>query len=808
MENLFATTTKGWTVFDPYYFSFYVTDQVHQSDLPGLLVSAPLKKGSRGRDGDLVILLLSLTGKTPYTPAELDGLLQRAALAYYKSSGSLTAGMRSAAEVCNSQLLERNLKSARDEGGQCIGRLSLGVLRGDTLFLAIAGPGHALMLGTQEVHDFYDPQAGRGLGTDSAVGLRYFQARIQTGEVLVLSPEPPAAWTQAALGGSPTLTMEHLRRRLLNGIGPNLQAAVLKFQTGSGEVHALRHRSTTSPTAPPMAHPPAPPSAVEAADAPPTYLSEAARTPAAPGDSGNLTSTPASRSAQLRARMPATPPANSAQPTVNLAKPPAAGAPTLPPLTRPALPPEPPARPVNQAAAFEAAKLARQRRAERKKNAAAAWDGWKSMSGRLGLAWHALMGRLTPQRASSNGVQPTGRVSPLLLVFIAIAVPLMVVAVALTVYLQSGRSEQRAVYYQQVIDFRLRALGETDALAKRNNWNQVLTWLDKAEAYGITEDTRAIRKQAQQGVDAGDVILRIEYKPISRVALANAVQVVKLISTANDIYALDASNGSVLRLFLTAQGYELDTLFNCGPGPLGSVFIGPLIDVVPMPVVNKYNASVAAIDNGGNLVYCIPGKPALVRTLAPPNVGWGKISRINLAQETLYVLDLLGNAIWQYKGADLAFQSPPRLFSETFNLSLADAIDFAMYEDYLYFLKKDGKLIQCTISRVPELPTRCVDPAKFSDNRPGREARPELMPGTHFTDLLSINAPDPSLYMLDETQTSIYRFSVVLNFQDQMRPSAATDTPLPKRASTAFTITQRRTVFMAYGSQIFMAQMP
>ncbi len=261
-------------MFDPYYFSFHVTDQVHQPELPGVLVSAPLKKGGRGREGDLVILLLSLTGKTPYAPAELDGLLQRAALAYYKSSGSLTAGMRAAAEVVNTQLLERNLKSAREEGGQCIGRMNLGILRGDTLFLAVAGPAHALVLGSQEVQDFYDPQAGRGLGAGSAVILRYFQARIQTGEVLVFCPEPPAAWTPAALAGSPDLTMEHLRRRLLNGIGPNLQAVVLKFQTGSGEGNALRHRSA-NPAAP-MARPPV--SMPATTDASTNCLSESART--------------------------------------------------------------------------------------------------------------------------------------------------------------------------------------------------------------------------------------------------------------------------------------------------------------------------------------------------------------------------------------------------------------------------------------------------------------------------------------------------------------------------------------------------
>lgn len=40
--------------------------------------------------------------------------------------------------------------------------------------------------------------------------------------------------------------------------------------------------------------------------------------------------------------------------------------------------------------------------------------------------------------------------------------------------------------------------------------------------------------------------------------------------------------------------------------------------------------------------HCVPGKDTVVRTLAPPNVGWGRVARISLAQDTLYVLDLLG----------------------------------------------------------------------------------------------------------------------------------------------------------------------
>lgn len=276
--------------------------------------------------------------------------------------------------------------------------MNLGVLRGDTLFLAVAGPAHALVLG-DEVQDLYDPQAGRGLGAGSAVILRYFQARIQPGEVLVFCPDPPAAWTPAALAGSPALTMEHLRRRLLNGIGPNLQAVVLKFQTGSGEVHALRHRSTASAGAP-MAHPAAPaPSPSGPPDAPPTYLSEFTGTPAAPA------LTPAAPSRSSLPRPPAAPPlpAPIAPPPAlasNRASPAAAPSPAAPP---------PPDRAVNQAAALEAARLARQRRLERKKQAAVLWQGWKSSTGRLGLAGQALIGRLTPQRATPGGAQPHRR---------------------------------------------------------------------------------------------------------------------------------------------------------------------------------------------------------------------------------------------------------------------------------------------------------------------------------------------------------------------------------------------------------------
>jgi hypothetical protein len=156
----------------------------------------------------------------------------------------------------------------------------------------------------------------------------------------------------------------------------------------------------------------------------------------------------------------------------------------------------------------------------------------------------------------------------------------------------------------------------------------------------------------------------------------------------------------------------------------------------------------------------------------------------------------------------LSFADRPHLYSETFNLTLGDVVDMAFYEDNIYFLRSDGHLVQCAISNIPDIPTRCADPATFNDPRSGRESKPTLMPDTQFNQILTINAPDPSLYMLDPSHAAIYRFSVVLNFQDQMRPSTATNPALPRREPTAFTITPRRVAFLAYGYQVYMAQLP
>ncbi len=189
-------------------------------------------------------MLLSLANTDSFPAAEQEDLFQSLAKTYFKSTGTVTSGMRSVAEQLNTFLLERNLRSAR-EGAQSVGVLNLAVFHHEALYLVHVGQTHSYVLARDHVQEFSDPYtAGRGAGVSRTINLRYYQEPVQPGDVLVLSANPPAGWTPSALENSTQLTMDHLRRRLLSHSGPNLEAAVVQFQKGKGQIHRLRLRSS------------------------------------------------------------------------------------------------------------------------------------------------------------------------------------------------------------------------------------------------------------------------------------------------------------------------------------------------------------------------------------------------------------------------------------------------------------------------------------------------------------------------------------------------------------------------------------
>jgi hypothetical protein len=105
-------------------------------------------------------------------------------------------------------------------------------------------------------------------------------------------------------------------------------------------------------------------------------------------------------------------------------------------------------------------------------------------------------------------------------------------------------------------------------------------------------------------------------------------------------------------------------------------------------------------------------------------------------------------------------------------------------------------------------PTRCKDPAAFGDPRPGRTPNPAVFSDAVFSQIITTQPPDPSLYMLDTTGQGVYHFSLLLNFQRQLRASTTTDVRLPNAAPTAFTVSPTRQVVLAFGNQVYYAILP
>ena len=84
---------------------------MEQSEIPDLFAVTPPRRAARGREADSLIIYLSMAGNSPLTPREHTQLLEEMSQKFYKTTGSLTAALRTVAEALNLHLLDRNLRS-------------------------------------------------------------------------------------------------------------------------------------------------------------------------------------------------------------------------------------------------------------------------------------------------------------------------------------------------------------------------------------------------------------------------------------------------------------------------------------------------------------------------------------------------------------------------------------------------------------------------------------------------------------------------------------------------------------------------
>ena len=761
----------------------YYQNGQEQADSAEIYAVMPPKRPAHGREADSLILYLCMAGNAPLLPEQQNPLMERLAQKFYKTSGSVTAAMRSVAEGLNLHLLDRNLRIS-GAGKQGTGLFIIAVLRGDMLYLAHCGPVYSFLIKPAETQVMHDPSgAGRGLGLTKTVPVRFFQVNMQSEDYLVFSPRAPAGWTTNGLRYTPRLGIEGMRRHLLDQAGAELgagtlRAALLQAQAGNGKLRLL-HRK---PGVPDMAHT----SAESAPDTAPAEPAPGAPAPRQVVSSSGLRRVEAAQPVEKGAAPPAVPEALTAS------------APSAPqPATQAAAKTSSPAkeRPVRPKP---------ERRTLRQRLApflAATGAVGRAVGNTLESAGRSL-GRVVRNLLPDEGLL---HLPPSVMVFIALAIPLVIATIGGVIYIQRGKAAQHQLYYQQAVVAAKNASGQTEPPAQRAAWLLVLGALDSAEFYQVTPDSQALRTQAQTILDTLDKVERLNFQPALPAGTLDAKYVIRrVVAVGNDLYLLDALQGSVLRATISGQGYAVDTTFKCGPS-YGALVVGPLVDITSIPAGFSEDATLLGIDASGNLLYCLPdgSQPSAVQLALPGN--FKEAVNLEIDNGDLYVLDPQSKALWLYNNMQVD-QLPRDFFGEDRPDNMADVIDMAINDDDLFLLHADGQLSHCVYSSLKESPTRCEEPYPYQDGRPGRVPG-AIMEDTGMVEIYFTPPPGPSIYMLDAQQQAVFYFSRKLDMQVQYRPAAI----LPGGTASAFAVINsltQRMVFLAVGNQVYYAALP
>jgi hypothetical protein len=921
-------------MFDLYILPLHINHGKIENDLPGLFSFKASKRAQRSRINDILTIQICLNNNEIITDEMMPGLLDDLANVYYRTPGTITAGIRGVADSLNQTLLNHNLNHSKN-GVQVSGLVNIAVLRKNSLFIGHVGPTHTLIFSKDKFSNFSHPGSSkRGVGLGRSIDLQYFQTDIEKGDLIVFCSNPPESWRKSSDISGMRISMNHIRQSLIEDAGDQLKAALIQFQPGTGEPHLLKPKDTIPASAPEPVKPVPEPltktietsqsasltqpeiNTAEAGSGPepqqetqsPERLKtavERASQSEAPQETAAHQETQATENTIQRVRQSfasilsgepsrtelkdtesgdveqiETPPPVEAK----LDKPQAADdipatveepvriprrplprttveqSGTHPMRTQPQAPSEGnertqqelPKQPVQAATASpSASKPTSGKRSDSRTDQQPGktekttvsemisklqtdgldvdrapavpsepgpillWrkqlaDNWKTRKAAKqakptqdGSASTSFFARLLPQVESQANA-----LSPSTMLFIAILVPLLIVAIATTVYLQRGRNQQHKSYIDQALQSAAIATAQDNLDIKYQAWVDALENIDLAEQYGSSEESETLRSKAQQELDSMDHITRLLFQEaLPKNGLSTTIKITRMTSNATEVYMLDDNSGRVIRMFLTNDGYELDPYFNCGPGPT----MGKIIDLDVLPTTNNpLQATVAGVDANGTVTFCIPGEneQPFTHTLIPPDMYWGQITAMTIEQGNLYILDEINNGVWLYVGDNLSYSKPPQLFFNADIPVLANTIDLAVNSDDLYLLHRDGGMTTCTFRTYDFSDTTCVDPALFSDPRPGKPENPETFTDAVFTQLEATQPPGSSIYILDSKGRGFYHFTQKLALQQQIRPVKNPDFPIPASAPTAFTITPNRIGLLAFGNRIYYAQLP
>jgi hypothetical protein len=788
-------------LFDINFYAFPIATS-EKPLYPGFLVLLPPKKAARGRESDILILYFKLNGRSAITDTGLKTWLENKASSYHRNPGTVTAGMRAIFEDINEDLLERNSRFAK-QNGQVSGNLEIMVLKKSTVYLAVSGEGTGHLITTSGYETASDDSNIRGLGLSQTATVRFVQSSVSSGDFLILAHDSPQTWTREAFTGSQKLTNEALYRHLFTAEVGSSQGVLIRFKEGSGKIIMLKPRlgevviEAPAPVMTPVEEnrPQTPKSGV-VERVQPFIVSDQRSSGQVPMENGKRVNS--DQQPQIRL----TPQSGRVH-----------GAPAQTPTVRPVVPPD--KQEITSSNSLDES-IGRGKRAISSIPFPSSDEVKVAVGGALRKGAEVKQKTEGWTKSALQKVLPGPSDQPLkfskgVLTFIAIAVPVIIVAIAASIYVRNGRNSLFEGYLAQAQQLSMRADSQgTDASLRLSSLQESLYWLDKADQYGKSDESTQLRNEVQAELDEIQGVTRINMVQAVNSTLPSGTAIIQMVISNADLYALDGTTGRVFRFTQSGSEYIQDTSFDCGPNESNQIAsIGHLVDMVPISIDNSYGAAIMAIDSQGKLDYCVPGESGYIVSLEPPDMGWVSISSITLNQGNLYVLDVRGNAIYRYEGTGNQFAEKPTLFFDETIPSLTEAIDIEVVGYELYILRSNGELVECTYSPLKDMKsTECTDPASYNDSRTGKVIKTDNFTNATFTQMHMTQAPDSSLYFLDTLGKSIYHLSYARNLQRILYPRLTDGENIDQYSPTAFYVSSTRQVFMAFGGLIYYGQMP
>lgn len=778
--------------FDFIHYSLNINQGQQESSLAGGLVSAAPRLANRLRRDDLIALLLTIRGSKDNEDAEIKKITQQLSQVFFQTMGSVTRAMSAVGQEINRILLDYNLDAAH-EGEQLEGCLNLAVLHKGTLFICHAGPTSTYVLHPDKVDIFKEEVNIKPMGANRNIQVQYYQAEIQPSNIFLFSSNPPSSWTHSNLSGSSYLSIEQVRRRLLNQAGENLQALVVKILPGRGRVEA----GEWAPEVIKESIPPEPqmedqPPLLSDLQIKPQVLSEKA-SDVIVNSTGLLEGDLPGPTQELQV------PVIDERKSDEIIKSADASEEGIPIQTG-----------ETEQVSFDQIKSSpagAEKSVAQKSNfmqkMADLWLKSEESLKKCSLFFSKLIKKALPYSTGKI------RIPPAALVFLLIFIPLLLVAASLTVYSRSGRDEQFRSYLDLAQQYHTLATIETDPIRQYEYWRNAYETVARAEQYGSNVQSATLLELAQTSMDSMDLTSRLDFRPALTQSLPQEVNIVDISVSGTDVYVLDGKSGAILRLAYNSKGYyEVDSSFICAPGPSGLNTIGKLIDLVALPPNQPFNYKVMGLDADGNLLYCIVGDNPSSQKLPAPSGGWKRITSFTLDDAYLYVLDADSDSVWIYEGTDINFTSTPYSFFDEFVPDLGGAIDLVVNKEDMYILNADGHMTTCQYGASKEVKlTTCQDPKPYTDNRLGREKNPWLFMDASFISMQATSMPNASLYVLDAANRAVLQFSYQLNLEKTLKVKPNRTYPIPNTNPTAFGVNNSQSLFLAFGNQIYFASL-